>query len=160
MANFDRSAKPSNEWTDNELLSYNIRVVDVDADVFFKTSKLPPPSASDTILNNVDKPDGPLAKDDRQFFQYMKLVEMQGYSESRVTDFAAFILHILNFDDGDRIIRQRGGISLQMFGELVDSKIDVCLMDKDDTEFLLLIHENKVSVECSLLNQSITNKLR
>jgi uncharacterized protein YlaN (UPF0358 family) len=148
MANFDRSAKPSSEWTINELLAYNIRVVDVDANVFFKTpGELPPPSASDTILNNVDKPDGPLSKDDRQFFQYMKLVEMQGYSESRVADFAASILRMLNYDDGNQLIRQRAETCLQMYGKRVDSKIDVCVIDENDVEFLLVIHENKVSIQ-------------
>ena len=61
--------------------------------------------ASVAILNNMDKPDGPLAKDDRQFFQFMNLAEMQAESESHVVDFVSLILRVLNYDDSDAVIR-------------------------------------------------------
>jgi hypothetical protein len=75
----------------------------------------------------VDKPAGPLVKDDRLiriFFQYMRLVENPRSPESRIDDFAAFILRILNYDNEDRIICQRTEISFPMAGQRVDAKID------------------------------------
>ena len=46
---------------------------------------------------------GPLTKDDCLFFQYMGFIENPQSPESRVNDFAAFFLHILNYDK-DHII--------------------------------------------------------
>jgi hypothetical protein len=92
----------------------------------------------------VDKPAGPLMKDDRLFFQYMRLVENPRSPESRVDDFAAFILRILNYDNEDRVICQRTEISFPMAGQHVDAKIDVCLMDELEL-LLLLVQEDKVS---------------
>jgi hypothetical protein len=143
MASLLRSAKSGGDWSDNELLAFNIRVVDASITAFFNTPELPPPTVSATILNNVDKPGGPLMKDDRLFFQYMRLVENPRFPESRVDDFTAFILRILNYDDEDRVICQRTEISFPMAGQRVDAKTDVCLMD--ELEFLLLVQEDKVS---------------
>ena len=96
MASLLRSTKSGSNWSDNELLAFNIRVVDAGITAFFNTPELPL-TVSATILNNMDKPDGPLMKDDRLFFQYMGLVENPRSPESRVDDFAAFILRILNY---------------------------------------------------------------
>jgi hypothetical protein len=94
MESLLRSAKSGSDWSDYELLAFNIRVADASVPAFFNTAELPPPTVSATILNNMDKPDGPLMKDDRLFFQYMRLVENPRSSESRVDDFSAFILRI------------------------------------------------------------------
>jgi len=77
---------------------------------------------SATILANIDKPDGPLIKVDRLFFQYMKMVENPRSYESRVDDIAAWLLHILNYNDEDRVICQRTEISFPMAGQRVDAK--------------------------------------
>ena len=143
MASLLRSAKSGSDWSDNELFAFNIRVANATIPAFFNITELPPPTVSATILNNMDKPDGPLMKDDRLFFQYMKLAEKSRSPESRVDDFAAFILRILNYDDEDRVICQRTEISFPMVGQRVDAKTDVCLMD--ELEFLLLVQEDKVS---------------
>ena len=148
MATLLRSAKSGSDWSDNELLAFNIRVVDASNAAFFNNPQLHPPVVSETILNNMNKPDGPLTKDDRLFFQYMGLVENPRSPESRVDDFAAFVLHILNYDDEDRVICQRTEISFPMAGQRVDAKTDVCLMD--ELELLLLIQEDKVSTQSGL----------
>jgi len=145
MANLIRTAKSSSDWTFYELLAFNIRVVAVDATVFFNTPELPPSTASATILNNEEMPGGPLEKDDRQFFQYMKRVDELGCSGSYVDDFAAFLLHLLNFDDPDRVICQRTEIPFPMAGKYVDAKVEVSLMNELDQELLLVIQEEKVS---------------
>lgn len=107
MANLVRSAKSGRNWSDNELFAFNIRVIDAEVAAFFNTPELPPSTVSAMILANVDKPDRPLMEDDRLFFQYMNMVENPRSSESRVDDFFAFLLRIMNFDDQDRVICQR-----------------------------------------------------
>ena len=62
MASLVRSAKSGSDWSDNELLAFNIRVVDANIPAFSNTNELPPPTASAIILDNMDKPDGPLMK--------------------------------------------------------------------------------------------------
>ncbi|PPQ93700.1 hypothetical protein CVT25_001741 [Psilocybe cyanescens] len=127
MANLMRSAKSSSDWSGNELLAFNIRVVDAGIAPFFNTTELPQPTVSTTILANIDKPDAPLMKDDRLFFQYMKMVEKPRISEFCVNDFAAFLLRITNHDesdDQDRVICQRTKISFPMVGQRVEARVD------------------------------------
>jgi len=130
-------------WTAKELLAFNIRVVNATAPAFFPSTELPPAPVSPTILNNLQIPEGPLPKTDRHFFQYLRAAEQATSEESAVDDFAAFILRTLGYDDDDRVIRLRKVISFYVGGEKVDAKPDVCVMD--DLDYLLLVHEDKVS---------------
>ena len=146
MANLIRTAKSGSDWTGNELLAFNIRVENANTAAFFNRPQLPPLDISDTILDNTEKPDGPLQKDDRLFFRYLGLVEKPKSPESHVDDFAAFILHILNYDsdDQDRVICQRPELSFPMAGQRVDAKSDLCVRDEND--YLLLVQEDRVSL--------------
>ncbi|KAF8969914.1 hypothetical protein BDZ97DRAFT_1596519, partial [Flammula alnicola] len=54
MANIIRSAKSGSDWTMNELLAYNIHVVDEDVATFFGHPNLPAPTVDPIILNNSD----------------------------------------------------------------------------------------------------------
>lgn len=47
-------------------------------------------------------------KEARLFYDYMQLVGMSGteWTASRVNDFTAFILQLLNFDEPDRVVCQ------------------------------------------------------
>jgi hypothetical protein len=118
-------------------------VVNANTATFFNTTQLPMPQVSDKILNNAEKPDGVLPKDDRLFFWYLGLVEKPQSPESHVDDFATFILRILDYDDQDRVICQRPELSFTMAGERVDAKSDLCVRDEND--YLLLVQEDKVS---------------
>jgi hypothetical protein len=122
MANLVRTAKSGSEWTGNELLAFNIRVVDNIA-AFFNTTQLPATQVSETILNNLEKPNQPLPKDDRLFFRYLGLVEKPQSPESHADDFAAFILRILNYDDQDRIICQNRSFPLLWLGSVSMPKV-------------------------------------
>ena len=109
MADISRSAKSgSANWTTNELLAFNIEVHTVDIASFFNSPELPAALAvSETILNNQKRPDGPRTKTERQFFQYLKVTEQATSAKSAVGDFAAFVLRMLDYDDGDRFICRR-----------------------------------------------------
>ena len=148
MAHCPRSAKSATNWTDTELYGLNIRVVDVDAATFFELDgpEFPPSTASEVILNNTNRPGGPLTKDDRQFFQYMDLLQQvpPGAPWPRVADFSAFIARMMNYDDKNCLIFQRVDVPFPMVGKFVYSKLDVCLMNVHNGKLLLHIHENKV----------------
>ena len=143
MANLSRNAKSGSDWADNELRAFNIRVANANMETIFNTTQLPSPSVSETILNNVEKPDGQLPKNERLFFQYLRLVEENRSPESHVDDFASHILRMLNYDDEDRMICQRLELSFHMSGQFVDAKTDICV--KDANSILLLVQEDKVS---------------
>jgi hypothetical protein len=151
MANLLRSAKSGSEWSDNELLAFDIQVVNAGITEFFNTPgpELPPSTVSATILNNRNEPDEPLVKDDRLFFQYMGRVEKLDppASESRVGDFASRILRILDYDNEYRVICQTEELSFPMAGQHVDVNIDVFLTDM--LELLLLVQEDKVGCRIS-----------
>ena len=142
MANLLRTPKSSNEWSSIELLAFHIRVQDVDAPAFFNTKNLPPPLVSATILNNFHKPAGQLTKDERYFFDLMGLAGK--FDNSAIDDFAAFILRFLDYDDGDRMVRQKQESPLIMAGDRMDAQSDICVMNK--TDILLLAREEKVSL--------------
>jgi hypothetical protein len=115
MANIIRLAKFRSDWLDNELLAFNIRIETVDATTSFgNVNPGLPPSVSPIILNHIRMPVDLLAKTDWQFFQYLRHASTgQG---ARVDDFAAFILRLLGYDDADRLIIQRPGLSFIMSG--------------------------------------------
>jgi hypothetical protein len=56
-----RSAKSGSDWTDNELVAFNITINTVDAATFFGNANLPLSSLSPVILENREMPAGPLA---------------------------------------------------------------------------------------------------
>ena len=90
------------------------------------------------ILTNEKRPEGFITKPARLFFQYMKGA-VTG-EESLVNDFTAFLLGMFEYDEPDRVIRQRKEVSFVMCGT---AKPDVCVMS--ESQYLLLVREGKVS---------------
>jgi len=151
MANLLRSAKSGNNWTANELLAYNIEVQHATTTAFFNTVDLPETSVSETILNNLQEPAGPLSKIERKFFQLMADVEYPCAEVAAVNDFAVFLLSLLDYDHDDRRLHTDKEMTFYMAGQHVGAKADVVLMDTE--RFLLLIlEEDKVS--CHLASAS------
>jgi hypothetical protein len=144
MANIIRSAKSGNDWTENELVAFNIRIDDLDAATFFNDADLPPPSVSPVILNNLKMPTGTFAKNDHQFFHYLRDAMGATGEEACVEDFAAFILRLLGYDDAECVIHQRKEIPFVMAGQRVDAKPDLCVMTYGD-HIVLIVHIDKVS---------------
>ncbi|KAM6499421.1 hypothetical protein JOM56_004929 [Amanita muscaria] len=146
MANLVRSAKSGSNWTTAELLAFNIEVQTVGAATFFNTPELPAATVSETILNNLDRPDGPLSKNDRHFFQYLKEAEgANSEDSSAVDDFTAFLLRMLDYDNGGRVIRIRKELSFYMAGQHVDAIPDVCLTN--DHDYFLLVQGDKCTAD-------------
>ena len=142
MANIVRSAKSGSDWTENELVAFNIRIDNFDAATFFDNANVPLPSVSPVILNNLEMPAGPLGKSDRQFFHYLRDAMRATGGGACIGDFAAFILRLLDYDAPDRVIHQRKEISFVMAGQRVNAKPDVCVTT--DSDYVLLVQEDKV----------------
>jgi len=102
MANLLRYAKSASHWTKKDLLANNITLAEVDAAAFFNVVPLPQPRA----------------KDVRLFFQHLNLAKNPISMESRVDDFGAH-LHLLGYDDQERIICQKLHMTFPMAGETV-----------------------------------------
>ena len=146
MANIIRSAKSGSDWGLNELVGFNISIVDQDAATFFGHPNLPElPHISPVILENVRSPGADrISKADHHFFGYMEDA-MIPESESLVDDFAVFLLQMMDYDTGSRILHTRKEMSFQMCGQNVSAKADICLVDRSQRSCILLVQEDKVS---------------
>ncbi|KAK2463730.1 hypothetical protein APHAL10511_004223 [Amanita phalloides] len=69
----------------------------------------------------------------------MKIVDSE---ESAVDDFAAELLRAMRYETEQTVIRTRKNIRLNMCGEQVHAKTDICVLDAD-SEILLLAQEDK-----------------
>jgi hypothetical protein len=143
MADLERSAKPVSQWTNNELLAFNIRVEDAGVEAFFNIPQLPPPTASTATLDNLDDPPGPLLNNDRLFFAYKCSAER---AERRLSciDLTRFLLDLLDYNSGYRLLSVWAKLSLLMGGRRINANIDLFVINELD-EYLLIIHEDKVS---------------
>ncbi|RDB15209.1 hypothetical protein Hypma_004706 [Hypsizygus marmoreus] len=123
MANLIRSAKPSSKWSTIELYAFNITI---------ESPSLPPPpvTVSDVILNNEELPEdnANCTKADRQFFYLMGDATMPG-EESFVEDFLVFLLDLVDYNCGTRVVHTRCELEFNMCGETVDAKPDVGVFD-------------------------------
>jgi hypothetical protein len=136
----------------NELMAFNIRVSTVDIQTFFGIPNLPQTTVSPVILNNLEEPIGgpgpPLLKSELDFFSYLEdAMAIPPAEESFVDDFAAFILRLMNYNDGRRLIHLWKALGFEMCGQRVDAKTDVCITERSPTtgvRYLLLVQEDKV----------------
>ncbi|KAL0954811.1 hypothetical protein HGRIS_014921 [Hohenbuehelia grisea] len=153
MASIIRSAKSGNYWTDNDLYAFNIQVVVRNVQQFFGIDQLPPPGISTVILDNQTLPDGlrnlpkthPGRKDFNFFALLSDIVSLGPGQESSVDDFARFLLEMMDFDEGSRVLHTRRELHFTMCGQRVDAKTDVCLMQlvSNTLLYILLIQEDK-----------------
>jgi hypothetical protein len=95
----------------------------------------------------LEEPAGPLHKADMDFFAYMgdPMIIPPG-KESLVDNFAAFVLKMMRYDEGRRVIRLRKEMGFEMCGQRVDAKTYICVMERSGTgaKYLLLVQEDKV----------------
>src|ERR1700691_3182573 len=84
---------------------------------------------------------------DMDFFAYMEdaMIIPPG-EESLVDDFAAFVLKMMRYDEGRRVIHLRKEMGFEMCGQRVDAETDVCVMERSGigAKYLLLVQEDKV----------------
>ena len=145
MANIIRSAKSGSDWTINEVVGFNITVMDDNVVTFFGNPNLPASTVDPIILNNVSLPPGRVAKSTRLFFRYLEDA-MERFppgqpTEAAVDTFAFHLLGLLDYDEPNRAVYKRMEIGFIMCGQRVDAKPDICVMDDN---YLLLVQEDRV----------------
>ncbi|KAF8874855.1 hypothetical protein BD779DRAFT_1565425 [Infundibulicybe gibba] len=147
MATLTRSAKSGSKWAPNDLRAFNIQVVLQDAFSFFNLQELPvPQNIPHAIWNSVTPPPAAqLSKTERLFFGYLEdAVTMPPEEESLVKDFVAFLLGMLDYDAGSRIVHTRKEMPFYMCGSRVDAKVDVTVIERDPLfQYILLVQEDK-----------------
>lgn len=94
MANLIRSAKSGSDWGLNDLNALHIEVKARDMQTFFQIPQLPAATVSPVLLNNLNMPNTPMTKQERQFFQRLQLTMMPYYEESKIDDFASLLFSI------------------------------------------------------------------
>jgi hypothetical protein len=148
MANLARRcAKSGSRWGMNELIAFNIKVKAVDAPTFFGNAVLPQPMVLSVILDNLEEPVGPLLQSDIHFFGYMaNAMIISPNKKSNVDGFVAFVLKMMHYDEGCRLIHMRTKMGFEMCGQYVNAKADVCVVEPPTTSsnYLLLVQEDKV----------------
>ena len=166
MADLERSAKRVSQWTNKELLAFNIRVEDAGVEAFFNVPQLPPPMVSTTILDNLDEPVLPqaLPKNDRQYFEYERLAE----KPLSIIDFPMFLLKLLGYENRHHLLGIWAKDPLLMAGRRIIARTDLYLMNVDDSlnEVRLIVHEDKVScltgifLRLTVLSSALKSKSR
>ncbi|KAJ7938144.1 hypothetical protein B0H13DRAFT_1134084 [Mycena leptocephala] len=144
MTDLIRNAKSGNDWTENDLRAYRIRVVYQDAATFFQ---IPGPDLPAPVVQHpavLTLPDSATATESPvyQFLRTMDLAMLPvEVGESAVDDFAVLLLEELGYVSFGRVTRTRKSIPLVIFGENRHAKTDVCI---DDSGILiLLVQEDK-----------------
>lgn len=140
MANFLRTAKLGNDWSQVELHAYNIVVELQDAATFFGVNVQPSTTtvcccrtpAADDVVNDANY----------KFVRYVDLaMDPVPSEESAVNDFAVHLLTLLGYVPRARMVHTCTDIPLNIRGRECHAKTDVCVVDSDD--ILLLVQEDK-----------------
>jgi hypothetical protein len=139
-----RSPKSGSEWTWNELICYNIVVRPTDAQAFFGTQlPLPEPQIAPEILSTEHAQD----MVDWHHSYLINLLDLAnapiGSTESRVDDFAANLLLNIGYVSRTRVAQTRTDLPLLMCGTMVHAQTDVCVVDREANDILLLVQEDK-----------------
>jgi hypothetical protein len=141
MANFIRLAKSGNEWSTNELMAYNISIVERDQNTFFN-GPLPAYTGPAGFVQYEDRVQGLDASSLALIKRLDLAMKVMDGEESAVDDFATELFRALGYETEQTVIRTRKNIRLSMCGQQVYAKTDVCVMDIN-SELLLLVQEDK-----------------
>ncbi|KIM72895.1 hypothetical protein PILCRDRAFT_829497 [Piloderma croceum F 1598] len=147
MANLIRSSKSGHDWTINDLMAYNISIVQQNTATFFGQVALPLPAQHPDLLNRLTA-DEMVDDDSYQVVRYMDLaMDPVPGEESAVDDFAMQLLRMMGYASRalGRDLRSRKDIPLFICGEWRHAKTDVCVMDRNG--YLLLVQEDKRHLE-------------
>ncbi|KAJ7306836.1 hypothetical protein DFH08DRAFT_793238 [Mycena albidolilacea] len=164
MANIVLSAKPSNQWTFNELAGLNISIEAVAAPSFFG-SALPDLQTDPTLLahpvliENLTHPSDAISKDNSLFFRYLRHATRRftlgPATDSAVNDFTAFLLRMLDYDEPKGLVHQRMELDLMMCGQWVTAKPDVVIMNDQDYILLVQRYTRQAEAEPQLIAAAI-----
>ncbi|KAF8905951.1 hypothetical protein CPB84DRAFT_1676031 [Gymnopilus junonius] len=133
--------KDADNWTQEELVAYHVKVRQEDFSTFFELPELPDPShtVKPSILTTVNSA-GASDPDTFQFLRNMERAVDQGALEpSAVADFAVTLLETMKYDQMPYALCRWKNLQFIMSGEVVKAEIDVCLLDPGPAENIHLI---------------------
>lgn len=143
MANILRSSKPGSDWTFNELHAYNIHIQYQNTTEFFGVDLMPAPQVDEELLMKKDVTSMSNFRN-RELAIFLQLASNEEKpEEAPVDDLAVAILRLLNYDGDMRVLCTRKDIPLVICGETTHAKTDVCLVDHEQHNILLLVQEDK-----------------
>ncbi|KAF6754864.1 hypothetical protein DFP72DRAFT_1169857 [Ephemerocybe angulata] len=145
--------KSSSNWiTEKELTEFNIKIIFQDTQAFFGTADaadLPvPENISPIIWNHEKAPPGPIPKPIRHFFRYLEDAMVFPYHQSFVIDFTMFLLGMLDYDDGRRVLHTWKDMPFFMPDGMVDVKACATVIEQHDVrlnQYILLVKEDNYS---------------
>jgi hypothetical protein len=148
MTDIVRVCKSGSKWTQDDLESFNIKVLKKSEKEFFGVS------LDEVSLDGV--PDGLInlewpSIDDPESYDILRYLELAMSvvepEESAVDNFSYELLKILKFKKAGQLIRIRKNIRLFMCGKYTHAKTDVCIIGEN--EIFLLVQENKFHIRFS-----------
>jgi hypothetical protein len=153
-------ALPSSDWTDAELLAYNISIVPTSPAVFFQSSTDPSLDHIDphilTSPLNADNPN--ISNIAAEYLGYLDLAT-NAAQESSIDDFAAATLRLLGFNDRHSTVATRYNIPLTICGENWAAQTDVCVVYRPTTILLVLVEGktlfNRANAEAQMVAEAI-----
>jgi len=142
MADSTRKGKPSNNWTEAELMAYNLEIVEQSFVEFFNRKKLPSLpravrdfSATTTAMEHAREDDDNTWK----LLYSLDLVELSIDGEEEVvTHLAVRLLRTLGYASDRRLIITHQILPFLNCGAEFPSWIDVCICDENDIILLLV----------------------
>ncbi|KAH9828701.1 uncharacterized protein C8Q71DRAFT_457732 [Rhodofomes roseus] len=147
MANIGRAPKAGDDWTPNDLLAYNIRIIYEDSTSFFDTSHLSLPQG-DHVKEVLSVPDASTAEHDDSY-TFLRTMELamtpRGCNEEfAVVDFVVALFRLLGFVGraAGRITRTRKDLPFWICGQERHAMADVCIVD-DANITRFLVQEDK-----------------
>lgn len=139
MASLDRQSKSGNDWTVDDLHSYNITIQAQDFGTFFGQ---PTPVLKPTELLKKENAQEMNSPEHRQLISYMYLaMDRLPNEESKVTTFVEKLLTVLEYESLAKSVILSQQMPFFTCGQSRHATTDICLTDM--AEVLLVVQEDK-----------------
>ncbi|KAF9481042.1 hypothetical protein BDN70DRAFT_575005 [Pholiota conissans] len=139
MANIPRSAKSGDEWNQNDLHSYDIKIEFQDAQTFFSETSLPEPSVQQDFLTARSCDD---TIDDVSFNLFAQLECAipygQGWDNGTV-DFVVALFHAMGYMHRPHVIHSGMKLPFDICSKEEIIHTDVCISRTDTKQIILLV---------------------
>jgi len=143
MAEIIRSAKSGSEWTTNELIAYNIKIVPQPPEQFFGTAAQVSLASLDPLIITGSTDTANLSDATLRYLTYLDLAT-KGSQETLIDEFSRETLSLLGYSERGLALFTRYIIPLTICGRETAAQTDVCLVD-GRSMILLILQEDKTT---------------
>ncbi|KAF9483606.1 hypothetical protein BDN70DRAFT_293031 [Pholiota conissans] len=144
MATIPRLPRPGDDWNQNDLHSYDIRLEFQDTQTFFGETSLPTPSIQQDILTASD------AKATVNDESYNLLAQIESATNSSpsepsnaVVDFSVSLFHSMGYITRPRVIKTWSERQFYIGSKMEGVHSDICITDNATGRDVLLCQENR-----------------